>query len=187
MYTPFQRGLQEEFGTVRLADRIQERLVAEELDPSDVALIEGCSMFFIATVDSEGRPNCSYKGGAPGFVRVVDTRTLAFPWYDGNGMFLTAGNMGDTGLVGLLFVDFQKPNRLRVNGSASIHRDDPLISAYPEAQFVIRVRINEVFPNCSRYIHRMVLEESSPYVPEAGKRTPKAGWKEEDWAKDVVG
>src|SRR3954462_5207712 len=102
-------------------------------------------MFFIATADAEGHPQCSYKGGEPGFVRVLDERTIAFPLYDGNGMYLTAGNLLATKHVGLLFIDFEARRRMRLNGVASIDDEDPLLPEYPEAQLVVRVGTTEVF------------------------------------------
>lgn len=79
-------------------------------------------MFFLATADAQGRPSCSYKGGEPGFVRVLDEQTLAFPRYDGNGMFLSLGNALENPHVGLLFIDFVRARRLRFNGEASAPR-----------------------------------------------------------------
>jgi predicted pyridoxine 5'-phosphate oxidase superfamily flavin-nucleotide-binding protein len=143
-------------------------------------------MFFLATVDPEGRPNCSYKGGDPGFVRVVDARTLAFPNYDGNGMYLSMGNALATGEVGLLFIDFERRNRMRVNGTAAVDENDELMAAYPYAQFIVRVTVREVFPNCPRYIHRYQLVERSKFVPRKAARPPVPDWKRSDWACDVL-
>ena len=134
-------------------------------------------MFFLATADADGRPTCSYKGGDPGFVRVVDERTIAFPNYDGNGMYLSMGNATVNPHVGLLFIDWADQQRLRLSGDASIHHDDPLLAEYPEAQFVVRVAVREVFPNCPRYIHKMALVERSRFVPHAGAATPVPDWK----------
>ena len=183
------RALQDRFGTRRLADRLDEKFLARGvIDADDRAFIERMDMFFLATADPEGRPDCSYKGGDPGFVRVLDERTVAFPNYDGNGMYRSLGNVLCNPHVGLLFVDFtaQRPSRLRLNGRASIADDDPLAAGYPGAQFVVRVAVREVFPNCPRYIHRMALVERSPYVPHAGERAPEPEWKRADWARDVV-
>ena len=140
-------------------------------------------MLFIATADAEGRPQCSYKGGEPGFVRVLDERTVAFPNYDGNGMYLTAGNALVNPHVGLLFLDFEQRKRLRLNGIASHSDDDPLLAEYPEAQFLWRVEATEVFPNCPRYIHHYRLVERSRFVPRAECPTPVPAWKTRDWAK----
>jgi uncharacterized protein len=143
-------------------------------------------MFFIATADAEGRPQSSYKGGDPGFVRVLDERTIAFPNYDGNGMYLTAGNMLVNPNVGLLFIDFEGRKRMRLNGVASVDENDPLLGEYPEAQFVIRVRATEVFPNCPRYIHEYKLVQRSRFVPKADCETPVPGWKMREWSHDAL-
>jgi uncharacterized protein len=180
------RRLQDRFDTRRLADRIDERKLTDRIDAGDRAFIEARDMFFLATADAEGRPQCSYKGGDPGFVRVLDERTIAFPVYDGNGMYLSAGNALVNPNVGLLFVDFEGGKRMRLNGVASVQDDDPLLAQYPEAQLVVRVRATQVFPNCARYVHRYRLEERSRFVPEAGRCTPIPAWKTSDWASDVL-
>jgi predicted pyridoxine 5'-phosphate oxidase superfamily flavin-nucleotide-binding protein len=183
------RRLQDRFDTRRLADRLDEKFVQHPtIGPDDRAFIERMDMFFLATADAEGRPQCSYKGGDPGFVRVLDERTLAFPNYDGNGMYLSMGNLTVNPHVGMLFVDFTSahPSRLRLNGIASVDERDELTASYPEAQFVVRVRATEVFPNCPRYIHRMALVERSRFVPSADRDTPVPAWKRADWACDVL-
>ncbi len=186
MFHDGQRTLQDQFDTRRLADRIEQGLVHDTIGPHDKAFIERLDMFFLATADEQGHPNCSYKGGDPGFVRVVDDQTLAFPNYDGNGMYLSMGNVAKNANVGMLFIDFQRGNRMRVNGVAVIDPADPLMADYPEAQFIVRVGVVEVFPNCPRYIHRMQRVESSPFVPREGCTTPVPGWKRADWAADAL-
>src|SRR4051794_12796466 len=188
-YNRGSRDLQDEFDTRRLADRLEERfLETPVIGPDDRAFIERMDMFFLATADEEGRPQCSYKGGDPGFVRVLDERTIAFPNYDGNGMYLSMGNVSVNPHVGLLFIDFtsERPSRLRLNGLASIDEDDELVATYPEAQFVVRVNATQVFPNCPRYIHRMALVERSRFVPHADAETPVPDWKRTSWACDVL-
>ena len=183
------RRLQDAFDTRRLADRLDEKFVQRGfIDADDRAFIERMDMFFLATADADGRPQCSYKGGDPGFVRVLDEHIVAFPNYDGNGMFLSMGNALVNPHVGLLFVDFvsERPSRLRLNGVASIDEDDELLAAYPAAQFIVRVRATQVFPNCPRYIHRMALVERSRFVPRPGVETPVPAWKRADWACDVL-
>jgi predicted pyridoxine 5'-phosphate oxidase superfamily flavin-nucleotide-binding protein len=186
LYHEGNRELQDRFDTRRLADRIEERIVHDRIDDDDRAFIEARDMFFIATVDAEGRPQCSYKGGDPGFVRVLDGRTIAFPVYDGNGMYLTAGNLLATKQVGLLFIDFEGRKRMRLNGVASVADDDPLLAEYPEAQLVVRVAATEVFPNCPRYIHEYKLVARSRFVPKAECETPVPQWKQNEWASDVL-
>lgn len=186
IYHDAQRRLQDRFDTRRLADRIEERIVHDLIDEHDAEFIAARDMFFLATVDPEGRANGSYKGGDPGFVRVLDEHTLAFPNYDGNGMYISMGNALATGEVGMLFVDFDRGNRMRVNGTARINEDDALMSEYPLAQFVVRVAVREVFPNCPRYIHHYRLVERSKYVPKWTGRPPVPDWKRDDWACDVL-
>ena len=180
------RLLQDRFATRRLADRIDERLVDDVIDTDDKAFIESLDMFFLATADEQGYPNCSYKGGEPGFVRVLDEHTVAFPTYDGNGMYLSTGNVLVNPNVGMLFINFERGRRLRLNGVASIDEQDELMESYPEAQFIVRVRAREVFPNCPRYIHQYQLVERSRFVPKAGYSTPVPGWKRSEWARDVL-
>jgi predicted pyridoxine 5'-phosphate oxidase superfamily flavin-nucleotide-binding protein len=188
-YSDGSRRLQDEFDTKRLADRLDERFIQRGvIDADDKAFIERLDMFFLATADAEGRPQCSYKGGDPGLVKVVDEQTVAFPCYDGNGMFLSMGNVIDNPHVGMLFIDFagKPPRRLRLNGTASIDRDDPLADHWERVQFVVRVHATEVFPNCPRYIHRMELVERSRFVPRDECAPPVPDWKRTDWARDVL-
>jgi uncharacterized protein len=180
------RQLQDTFGTRALADRLEDVKLRTAFNDADRAFIESMDMLFLATADEQGHPQCSYKGGDPGFVRVVGERQLAIPNYDGNGMYLSWGNVGVNPHVGLLFIDFTAQRRMRVNGSASINPDDALLGSFPEAQFVVRITATEIFPNCPRYIHRMELVERSKFVPRAGVETPEPGWKSADWARDVV-
>jgi predicted pyridoxine 5'-phosphate oxidase superfamily flavin-nucleotide-binding protein len=187
-YHPGSRELQDRFDTRRLADRLEQRVGRTAIRPEDRAFIEARDMFFLATADAAGRPQCSYKGGDPGFVRVLDEHTLAFPNYDGNGMYLSMGNVLVNPRVGLLFVDFtaERPSRLRLEGTATIDERDDLLAAYPEAQFIVRVRAERVFPNCPRYIHRMALVERSPFVPRTGAATPVPEWKRGALAAGVL-
>jgi predicted pyridoxine 5'-phosphate oxidase superfamily flavin-nucleotide-binding protein len=137
-------------------------------------------------VDAAGQPTCSYKGGDPGFITVVNETTLAFPNYDGNGMYLSMGNVAATHAVGLLFIDFERQNRMRVDGTATIGYDDPLLARHPEAQFIVRVHAERIYPNCPRYIHKYHLVERSAFVPRPAVPTPIPGWKRSDWAADVL-
>jgi len=186
MFHAGSRALQDRFDTRRLADRIEGRLVRDEVGESTKELIERVDMFFLATADEAGRPNCSYKGGASGFVRVIGPRTLAFPSYDGNGMYLSMGNIARNPNVGLLFIDFERKERVRINGTASIDESDPWIAEYAEAELIVRVHVREVFPNCPRYIHRMQSVELSEFVPKAGCETPIPKWKRSEWAHDAL-
>jgi predicted pyridoxine 5'-phosphate oxidase superfamily flavin-nucleotide-binding protein len=186
VYHDGSRQLQDRFDTRRLADRLDEKTVRDHIRDGDREFIKARDMFFLATADESGTPQCSYKGGDPGFVRVLDEYTIAFPNYDGNGMYLSMGNALVNPNVGLLFIDFEGRRRLRLNGVASVDEKDPLLPEYPEAQFIVRVRATEVFPNCPRYIHEYRLVQRSRFVPKAECETPVPQWKQSDWAYDVL-
>ena len=186
MYSPESRSLQDQFDTRRLADRLREVKVHDRFTENDRAFLEQVDMFFLATVDASGRPTCSYKGGAPGFVAVLDDQTLAFPNYDGNGMFLSAGNVSATGAVGLLFIDFERQRRMRVDGTAQLAMGGSLLGRYPEAQFVVKVKAEHIYPNCPRYVHKYQLVERSTFVPRSGVETPVPAWKQSEWARDAL-
>jgi hypothetical protein len=186
LYHDHSRALQDHFDSRRIADRLAEKLLRGEFSGEDRAFIGEQSFFFLATADAQGCPDCSYKGGAPGFVRVVAADTLAFPSYDGNGMFKSLGNIESNPAVGLLFIDFQAGKRLRVNGRARLHLGDPLMADFPGAQAVVRVQAQHIFPNCPRYIHRMQMVEPSPYVPVADAAAPVPGWKRNPAFKDYL-
>lgn len=180
------RKLQERFETRPMADRLVEAIVSRQISPEDKAFIEEQNMFFFATVDKEGLPSCSYKGGSVGLVKVIDESTLAFPLYDGSGMYLSAGNVLVNPCVSLLFVDFQRQARLRFNGDAFIQDDDGLLNHWPEAQMVLRVKLRELFPNCPRYIHKMTLVKESEFVPKLDCETPAPAWKRLEAVADVL-
>lgn len=162
---------QEAFDTRRLADRVAEG-ATETLSKEQASFIERADMFFLATCDHRGLPTCSYKGGDPGFITVVDESTIAFPNYDGNGKYQSMGNVIKNANVGILLVDFINQSRLRLQGVMSFDVEDDLMGKYPEAQFVARVNLTEVYPNCARYVHKYELVERSQYVPRAGTETP---------------
>ncbi len=180
------RELQDAFGTRKLADRIEEIACVTEFDDETKAFIEAQDMFFLASVDHNGRPTVSYKGGDAGLVKVIDSRTLVFPNYDGNGMYMSMGNLAQNSEVGLLFISFEKPHRIRVQGSATVSREDPLLAQFPGADMLVRVKLSEMWQNCPRYIHRYQKLETSRYVPQAEYETPLAGWKQTDIVQDVL-
>jgi predicted pyridoxine 5'-phosphate oxidase superfamily flavin-nucleotide-binding protein len=186
LFDPAHRALQDEFDTRRIADRIEAIALKTELGEMEAGFISSRDMLFLSTVNAQGQPTVSYKGGAPGFVRVLDPTTLAFPSYDGNGMFLSMGNVSATGLVGLLFIDFETPNRIRVQGMASVTADDPLLPTFPGAELVVRVAVTEVWPNCPRYIHTYRKAEPSRYTPVAEAEPPMAEWKRIDMLQDAL-
>jgi predicted pyridoxine 5'-phosphate oxidase superfamily flavin-nucleotide-binding protein len=186
MYHEGMRKLQEKRETRHIADRLEETIVHATFSDDDRVFIQRCPMVFVATADASGRPDCSYKGGLPGFAKILDEKTLALPDYDGNGMYRSWGNLVVNPHVGLLFIDFEKQSRLRVNGTATISADDPLREEYPDSVFIIRVTAENIFPACPRYIHKMKLVELSEYVPKANFTPPIPDWKKYDDFRDAL-
>ena len=187
MYHEGNRRLQDAFDSRRISDRLEEKLTRTVFTADDKAFIESVIYFFMATADADGQPDCSFKGGPAGFVRVVGPGELAFPDYDGNGMFKSLGNIAVNANVGLLFIDMHgKPRRLRVNGTASVSRDDPLLGSTVGAQLIVRVQARAIFPNCPRYIPKLQLVEASPYTPQPGSEPVEPGWKGFGDFKDYV-
>ncbi|MGE0821829.1 MAG: pyridoxamine 5'-phosphate oxidase family protein [Candidatus Binatia bacterium] len=186
IYGEQHRALQDAFGTRALADRVEQTICKTEFGEEEKTFIESMDMFFLATVDHRGRPTVSYKGGDPGFVKIIDSTTLVFPSYDGNGMFFSMGNAHSHSDVGLLFLSFERPHRIRVQGRATVSQDDPMMAYYKEADLIVRVKLSELWQNCPRYIHRYQKLSSSPYVPREAAETPLAGWKRIDSLQDVL-
>jgi len=176
-YSDSHRHLQDTLGSRPLADAMVATVVRDTLDAEQMAFVEARNLFFLSSIDAEGRPTVSYKGGDPGFVRVLSPTSLMFPSFDGNGMFYSTGNIHGDANVGLLFIDFEKPNRLRVQGRAELLTEGAPIHAYPGADLVVRVTIDQAWVNCPRYVHKMTLDEPSPYVPDREGKAPVAAWK----------
>lgn len=187
MYHQGQRELQDRFKSQALADRLEETLRRDRFNETDKALIEESDFFFLATADAKGRPDCSFKGGAPGFVRVAAPDLLVWPDYDGNGMFLSLGNIRANPQIGLLFLRTgERPARLRVNGTAEVVFDDEAMEGFAGAQLLVRLTPTAIFPNCPRYIPRLDLVEPSVYAPKADVPPIEPAWKAYDMFKDVV-
>jgi uncharacterized protein len=186
-YTPHQRDLQRRFETEPLADALQATIVSDSIDPDQhKPFIESRDFFFLSTVNPNGEPTVSYKGGPVGVVAVVEPRLLVFPSYDGNGMFLSMGNASATAKIGLLFIDFETPNRLRVQATATVHESDPLMARFPGAQLLVRAHVDQVFVNCARYIHGHKRVDSSRYVPDLNGAAPLPAWKRIDFVQGVL-
>ena len=115
---------------------------------------------------------------------MLDDRTIAFPKYDGNGKYQSMGNLLQNPNAGLLFIDFEGQQRLRLQGVASIDDDDPRLAEYHEDQFIMRVRVTEADVNCPRYIHKRKPVEPSEFVPQTGRETPQPEWKKDPGLRD---
>ena len=187
MYHDGNRELQALFGSTALADRLVERLRRSEFTDDDKAFIESLDHFFLATATPIGQPDCSFKGGPPGFIRVLQPDLLVWPDYDGNGMFKSLGNIAINPSAGLLFIRMgETPKRLRANGRAIVSLDDPLITDFPGAQAIIRFTPVDIFPNCPRYIPDPAAAKPSPYIPKQDTPPIEPKWKSMDMFSDVV-
>ena len=187
MYHDGNRELQALFGSTALADRLVERLRRSEFTDDDKAFIESLDCFFLATATPIGQPDCSFKGGPPGFIRVLAPDLLIWPDYDGNGMFKSLGNIAVNPSVGLLFIRMgETPKRLRANGRAIVSLDDPLKTDFPGAQAIIRFTPVDIFPNCPRYIPDPAAAKPSPYIPKQDTPPVEPRWKSMDMFSDVV-
>lgn len=186
-YTAEARKLQDRFDTRNLADAELAVIVHDELSESDRGFISAAEMFWLASVDDKGSPTVSYKGGAPGFVNIIDGRTLVFPNYDGNGMYFSMGNIATSSDIGMLFMAFDKPARLRVQGHATLTDDKTMVGRFPGAQFAVKVDITALITNCPRYIPKMQRIEGSRYVPDSTTGAqPIPGWKRIDAIQPVL-
>ena len=187
LYHDGNRALQDRFQSRAMADRLEEKLGHTEFTPREKSFIEESIYFFVATADAEGRPDVSHKGGPSGFIRVTGPSELAFPDYDGNGMFKSLGNVAVNPNVSLLFIAMHgRPRRLRVHGTAQVLTEDPLLASTVGAQLMVRVTARAIFEACPRYIPQLELKAPSPYVPVAGQDFLEPTWKEAEWTRDVV-
>lgn len=186
LFGPQHRELQDHFESRKMADRIEQVAAKTEIDEAARAFIESRDMFFLSTVDHQGRPTVSYKGGAPGLVKVLNPTEIAFPSYDGNGMYLSMGNINAHPEIGILFIAFDRPFRLRLQGRAEIVMDGPEVALFKEAQLAVRVAVSDVWMNCPRYVHRYDKVAESRYVPQADAETPLCEWKRIEGFEDVL-
>ncbi len=179
-YGVAQRALQADFDTTNLADAHLATIVTAEISDEQREFIESRDFFFLSTVDPQGWPTVSYKGGGRGFVHVVDEQTISFPLYDGNGMFLSSGNIDASAKIGMLFIDFETPNRLRLHANARLNRSDEALARFPGANLVVDAEVDNVFVNCARYVHKHKRLETSEYVPDDEGNQPYPAWKRID-------
>ena len=184
LYHDGSRYLQDRFATRKLADRIEE-VVAPPRSPTTTAPSSRAAR-------SSSWPPRTARAGPTAPTRAAARlrprarrETVAFPSYDGNGMFQSLGNVMVNPHVGLLFIDFESPRRMRVSGRASVREDDPCSRSSGGAAHRARAR-RAIFPNCPRYIHRMQMVEESPYAPCEGHTPPIPEWKTRPVFREVL-
>ncbi|PZQ45635.1 MAG: pyridoxamine 5'-phosphate oxidase [Rhodovulum sulfidophilum] len=175
LYHEGNRRLQDRFGSRGIADRLEATTLRRAFSESDARFIEEAEVFFLATADAFGRPDCSCEGGPPGFVRVIGPAELAFPDFGGDGMFKSLGNILTNPAVGMLFLATgPRPAGLRVNGTARVSLDDPLIGVFAGARLVTRVRARAIFPTCPRPLPGP--EGASARAPRSGMAPVEPAW-----------
>lgn len=183
MFNDGNRELQDKYGGRAVADRIVELVETSTFTEEFQEFVESVPFFFLATSAGDNT-DCSFKGGAPGFVRVTAPDQLIFPDYDGNRMYKSLGNIHENPNVGLLFMRFGAEEgqgalylRLRVSGKASVHDDHEALASYPGAKRIVQVDVTHIFPNCPRYVPQMEEVAASRHIPQAGQEQPTPEWK----------
>lgn len=156
---PFHQGelaVQRLWGTDSQWDNERiERLLWDHIPEEYHKRIEQTKFFFLATSGQDGSCDCSFKGGGSNLVRILSTTQLAFPDFEGNGAFMSLGNIRQNPHVGMLFIDFSDGARLRINGTAQIHDSGDIMNLFAGASRVVVVDVDLVVPNCSTHIPRM--------------------------------
>ncbi|WOF72965.1 pyridoxamine 5'-phosphate oxidase family protein [Parvibaculaceae bacterium PLY_AMNH_Bact1] len=185
-YSDAQRKLQSEQDSENLAAAMAATIVFDELQEDHSDFIASRDYFFLSSVNADGEPTVSYKGGPVGIVQILSPKKLAFPSYDGNGMFYSMGNVAEAGKVGMLFIDMATPRRVRVQGTATVTKDPDLMKRFPGANMVVEVEVTSAFINCARYIHKHQRLETSKYVPDEKGEQPYPSWKRVDLLQDAL-
>lgn len=186
MFHEGHRALQDRFDGRRVADALEKHRRLAAFGPEHVAMIEAAAFFFLATAHRDS-VDCSFKGGAPGFVRVTGPAELEWPDFDGNSMYRSLGNMLRSPNVGLLFIRFGgRSDRLRVNGPARIVDDHPRLPEYPGAKVMVRLDAREIFPNCPRYIPDLAAARASEYLPDGRGPGKRPAWKDRDYIAPIL-
>jgi uncharacterized protein len=166
---------QQRFGTSTRAAAFYANQMLDHLNPLMQQFIARQEMAFIATADATGHCDCSFRAGTPGFVHVLDEKTLAYPEYRGNGVLANVGNILENPQIGMIFLDYyQSTVGLHVNGTARVLNPDGLTSfpnlpagmveasrvkggRRPEAWIVIDVE--EAYIHCSKHVPLMKRQD----------------------------
>lgn len=182
MYHEGHRELQDKFDGRRMADALEKHRRLSEFREQDVELIEGAEFFFIATAHEQS-VDCSFRGGEAGFVRVTGPASLEWSDFDGNSMYRSLGNALKSPRIGLLFIEFgTQPKRLRVNGVCALVYG-------PTGQghkMTVRVKADEIFPNCPRYIPNLTKAAASSFIPDETDASAKPDWKNAEDLRDAL-
>ena len=189
-----ERALQRQLGTAERADRFYGDQLLDHLNPQMRDFVRRQQMFFLATSDRAGECDNTLRAGPPGFLEVLDDRTLAWPEYKGNGVMASLGNISENPHVGILMVDFVRDTiGLHVNGTARLREpaaaaQDGLESRVPAGRgvrFWVVVDVEEAYIHCSKHIPRFAelpaedaasvrRAKTADYFGTAAERRPDA-------------
>ncbi|WP_328407381.1 pyridoxamine 5'-phosphate oxidase family protein [Streptomyces violaceus] len=181
-------------GTAGRADRFYDEQVLDRLNPRMREFVARQEMFFLATADSHGECDSTFRAGPPGFLQVLDEGALAYPEYRGNGVMASLGNIRENPHVGLLMIDFSQDRiGLHVNGRARLVTDDAMRQRYPELpvdpvpgrrpHVWVEVEVEEAYIHCSKHIPRLVR---APLRQNADRAGSSAADGEQAWGSDDV-
>ncbi len=154
---------QRRFGAEGYWNEYNLGMIRDSIPSSWAAFMEAQAFFFIATANSRGECDCSFRGrefnraGQPyPLLKILDAKTLVFPDFSGNKLYNSLGNILVNPHIGMLFVDFQNRSRARVNGAAKIIEDKRAYEdIWPTAQRYVRVAVQQAYPNCRARIPKM--------------------------------
>lgn len=163
-----ERELQKQFGTQKRADSFYQRQMIDYLNPHMQEYIGEQEFLFIATADANGECDSSFRAGPPGFVRVINQKSLAYPEYRGNGVLASLGNISENPHIGLMFLDFFKTTiGLHINGKARIIENSEFLESNETPQEILDdiatdngkkperwvcVDVEEAYIHCSKHI-----------------------------------
>ncbi|WP_033036951.1 pyridoxamine 5'-phosphate oxidase family protein [Streptomyces monomycini] len=155
--------MQQRLGTAERADRFYDDQVLDHLNARMREFVGRQEMFFLATADRHGECDSTFRAGPPGFLQVLDERTLAYPEYRGNGVMASVGNLSENPHLGILMIDFTRDRiGLHVNGRARVVMDDEMRARHPylptdpvpgrRAQLWVEVAVEETYIHCAKHI-----------------------------------
>ena len=164
---PGSRGeheLQDTLGTVKRARAFYSNQVLDHVNSHMCEYLARQVMMFVSTADAVGNCDCTFRAGPPGFVRVLDPRTIAYPEYRGNGVMASMGNLLENPRMGLLFLDFFATTvGLHINGTAKIVENADLVpldgwdgSGGPLPERWVVIDIEEAYIHCSKHVPQLM-------------------------------
>ena len=173
-----ERILQKKVGSENKASAFYDKQMLDYLNPYMRKFILKQEMVFIATADSKGECDCSFRAGKQGFVRVLNEKTLLCPEYRGNGVMASMGNILENSHIGMTFIDFfENTIGLHVNGKAKIVENDELLADKTQASVANSIQEEGVAPECWIFI---TVEEAyihcSKHIPRLQKLDKKIHW-----------